>query len=78
MLNTVDCKDTVLYNAVLNSINQLTINVRKYNEDMNGKVEKDDDGKSYFPNSTFGDNTRNMITRGNKNRESITFKNLTL
>lgn len=66
LLNTVDCRDTVLYSAVLNSLTQITTNARKYNEDTKGIVEKDDDGKCYFPNSSFGDNSRDMVTRGEK------------
>ncbi len=66
LLNTVDCGDPVIYSAVLKSITQITADARKYNEDINGLVERDDDGKSYFPNSSFGDNTRDMVTRNEK------------
>ena len=62
LLNTVDCGDPLIYSAGLKSITQTTADARKYNEDTNGLVEREDDGKSYFPNFAFGDITRDMVT----------------
>ena len=53
LLNTIDCGDPVIYNVVLKSIQKITSEARKYNEDINAVVEKRDDGKSYFPNSSL-------------------------
>jgi hypothetical protein len=64
VFNSVDLKDDVCFEFMKRQLQELKQNVRSLNEI--GMVRAVNDGKIYFPNSQFGDNCADNITKRSK------------
>jgi len=66
ILSTTNLNDSLLYEGIKKSLANINTDARRYNEALGGIPEIEDDGKTYFPNSSFGDNGRDKITNSDK------------
>ena len=66
ILSTTNLNDSLLYEGIKKSLANINTDARRYNEALGGIPGIEDDGKIYFPNSSFGDNGRDKITNSDK------------